>query len=103
MSTQIKTPEEVVSEAFDAYAENLTPDEVIEFRLNAEGNWRSFIEDAIEADRAQRAAIPADVLDGARDLLKEYDALEHVDNPYELVTWLSGLLREMLEHAEGRA
>lgn len=50
----IKTPEQVVQEAFDAYSENLTPEEREEFLANANGNWRSLIVDVIETDRAQR-------------------------------------------------
>ena len=48
----MKTAAEVTQDAFDAYAENLAPDERELFDVAA-GNWRSFIEDAIETDRAQ--------------------------------------------------
>lgn len=53
----MKTPEQVTQDAFDAYAENLTPDECEAFMLDAAGNWRSFIEDVIRVDRAQRAEL----------------------------------------------
>lgn len=92
--TQIKTPAEITQDAFDAYAENLTPAEREAFMLNAEGNWRSFIEDVIEADRAQRDAEVWVIQDEMGDVIDVTDNLEYAewltreddDNPIRTMT-----------------